>query len=90
MHRYKFIKLCRNYFTKNVVHNGFEQVILFVDFNSNKINLYRKGKEKAQIRCICFEQNNNFIAASSSRGTVHIWSLSTALKNFKKKWGFRR
>ena len=36
---------------------------------------------------ICFEQNNNFIAASSSRGTVHIWSLSTALKNLKKKIG---
>jgi WD40 repeat protein len=45
----------------------------------------RRGKEKAQIRCICFDQNNRFIAASSSRGTVHIWSLSTANKNLKKK-----
>lgn len=47
----------------------------------------RRGKEKAQISCICFEQNNRFLSASSSRGTVHIWSLTTAFKNLKKQIG---
>ena len=60
---------------------------IFETENGTLIQEVRRGKEKAQIRCICFEQNNNFIAASSSRGTVHIWSLSTALKNLKKKIG---
>ena len=57
-------------------------------FETNKGELVqelRRGKEKAQIRCICFEKNNRFIASSSSRGTVHIWSLSTANKYLKKK-----
>jgi len=58
---------------------------IFDSDNGNMIQEVRRGKEKAQIKCICFEQNNKFIAATSSRGTVHIWSLSTALKNFKKE-----
>ena len=60
---------------------------IFNTENGNLLQEIRRGKEKAHIRCICFEQNNMFIAASSSRGTVHIWSLSTALKNIKKKNG---
>lgn len=58
---------------------------IFDTDNGNMVQEVRRGKEKAQIKCICFEQNNKFIAATSNRGTVHIWSLSTALKNFKKK-----
>ena len=57
---------------------------IFNTENGHLLQEIRRGKEKAHIRCICFEQNNRFIAASSSRGTVHIWSLSTALKNLKK------
>jgi len=61
-------------------------IIRIFEINTgNLVQEVRRGKEKAQIRCICFEQNNKFIAASSSRGTVHIWSLSTASKNLKKK-----
>ena len=60
-------------------------IIRIFEINTgNLVQEVRRGKEKAQIRCICFEQNNKFIAASSSRGTVHIWSLSTASKNLKK------
>ena len=58
---------------------------IFATENGNLIQEVRRGKEKAQIRCICFEQNYKFIAASSTRGTIHIWSLSTAMKNLKKK-----
>jgi WD40 repeat protein len=58
---------------------------IFDTDNGNMVQEVRRGKEKAQIKCICFEQNNKFIAATSNRGTVHIWSLSTALKNFKKE-----
>lgn len=58
---------------------------IFNTDNGNMVQEVRRGKEKAQIKCICFEPNNKFIAATSNRGTVHIWSLSTALKNFKKE-----
>ena len=58
---------------------------IFETENGDLVQEIRRGKEKAQIRCICFESNYKFIAASSTRGTVHIWSLSTAMKNLKKK-----
>ena len=38
-----------------------------------------RGKEKAEINCICFDNLNNFIAVSSDRGTIHIWSLKKTL-----------
>ena len=60
-------------------------VRIFNTDNGNMIQEVRRGKEKAQIKCICFEENNKFIAATSNRGTVHIWSLSNALKNVKKE-----
>jgi len=59
---------------------------IFETSNGNLVQEVRRGKEKAQIRSICFDQNNRLIAASSSRGTVHIWSLSTAIKNLKKQF----
>ena len=58
---------------------------IFETENGDLVQEIRRGKEKAQIRCICFETNYKFIAASSTRGTVHIWSLSTAMKNLKKR-----
>ena len=58
---------------------------IFSTDNGNLVQEVRRGKEKAQIKCICFEPNNKFMAATSTRGTVHIWSLSTALKNLGKK-----
>jgi WD40 repeat protein len=58
---------------------------IFSTDNGNLVQEVRRGKEKAQIKCICFESNNKFMAATSTRGTVHIWSLSTALKNLGKK-----
>ena len=57
---------------------------IFDTDNGNLVQEVRRGKEKAQIRCICFEPNYRFIAASSNRGTIHIWSLSTAMKNLRK------
>ena len=58
---------------------------IFNTENGTLLQEVRRGKEKAHIKCICFEQNNGYIAASSSRGTIHLWSLSTALKSLKKK-----
>ena len=43
-----------------------------------------RGKEKAAIKCISINFNNQFIAASSERGTIHIWSLKEAYETMKK------
>ena len=36
--------------------------------------LYR-GMEKAEINYICFDKFSNYLAVSSDRGTIHIWSM---------------
>ena len=37
-------------------------------------DLYR-GKEKAEIHYICFDKLSNYLALTSDRGTIHIWTL---------------
>jgi WD40 repeat protein len=51
--------------------------------NGETVQELRRGKEKANIKYICFEPNLKYIAASSDRGTIHIWSLPEIIK--KKK-----
>ena len=60
---------------------------IFDTDDGNLLQEVRRGKEKAQIKCICFDPDLQFIACSSNRGTIHIWSLSTAMTNLKKKSG---
>lgn len=43
----------------------------------------RRGKERAEILSISFDAQSKFIACSSNKGTIHIWSLSTANKKIK-------
>jgi WD40 repeat protein len=44
----------------------------------------RRGKEKAEIHSICFHPNSKFVASSSDRGTIHIWSLGNTLKKLNE------
>jgi WD40 repeat protein len=57
---------------------------IFNTDNGNILQEVRRGKDKADIKYICFEPNYRFIAASSNKGTIHIWSLSNALKCLNK------
>jgi WD40 repeat protein len=43
----------------------------------------RRGAEKAEIYSISFDPFSKFVACSSDRGTIHIFSLGTALKKLK-------
>lgn len=40
----------------------------------------RRGSEKAEIYCISFDPTSTFLACSSDRGTIHIFSIATAQK----------
>ena len=43
-----------------------------------------RGQEKADIKCISIDFKNQFVAASSERGTIHIWSLAQSIEKIKK------
>jgi WD40 repeat protein len=57
---------------------------IFNTENGNLLQEVRRGKDKADIKYICFEPNYRFIAATSNKGTIHIWSLANTLKNLNK------
>ena len=57
---------------------------IFSSENGNLLQELRRGKDKADIKYICFEPNYKFIAASSNKGTIHIWSLGKTLKALNK------
>ena len=59
---------------------------IFNTENGNILKEVRRGKDKADIKYICFEPSYKFIAASSNKGTIHIWSLYD-LKNTQKDNG---
>jgi len=57
---------------------------IFNTENGNLLQEVRRGKDKADIKYICFEPSYKFIAASSNKGTIHIWSLANTLKSLNK------
>jgi len=71
----------------SLIATASEQGTLIRIFNTENGNLLqevRRGKDKADIKYICFEPNFRFIAASSNKGTIHIWSLANTLKSLNK------
>ena len=44
----------------------------------------RRGKDKADIKHICFSPDFKLLAASSNKGTIHIWSLANTWKKLNK------
>ena len=65
------------------IHNC-EDGLLLMEFN--------RGREKAKINTICFDDDTKFMAVSSSRGTIHIFSMGSTMhelnqhkENVKKK-----
>ena len=57
---------------------------IFNTENGNLLQEVRRGKDKADIKYICFEPNYRFIAATSNKGTIHIWSLANTLKSLNR------
>ena len=71
----------------SLLATAIEQGTLIRIFNTDNGNLLqevRRGKDKADIKYICFEPNYRFIAATSNKGTIHIWSLANTLKNLNR------
>ena len=45
---------------------------------------FKRGFEKAKINSICFDNDTKFMAVSSSRGTIHIFSMGSTFKKLKE------
>lgn len=56
---------------------------LFYVSNGNILQEFRRGKEKAEINYIAFNNSSKFMAATSDRGTIHIWSLADCNRQIK-------
>ena len=57
---------------------------LFYTNDGNKINEFRRGKDKATILSISFDKKTKFLACSSDKGTIHIFKIENQSKsNYK-------
>ena len=45
---------------------------------------FKRGNEKAEINYLCFDNLGIFLAATSDRGTIHIWSMKSSIKKIKE------
>ena len=74
-------------FDGNLIATASEQgtlIRIFTSETGEKLQEVRRGKDKADIKHICFSPDYKFLAASSNKGTIHIWSLSQTLKKLNK------
>lgn len=53
---------------------------IFNTENGDFLQEVRRGSEKAEIYSIAFDPTSTFLACSSDRGTIHIFSIATAQK----------
>ena len=46
----------------------------------------RRGSKSAEINCIVFDEQNKYVGCSSDNGTIHIFSIVSAMKNFNEDY----
>ena len=61
-----------------------KKIRIFETEKGDNLQELNRGNEKADIKYISIDFKNQFIAASSERGTIHIWSLSQSIEKIKK------
>ena len=48
------------------------------------INAFKRGRDKVDYIYICFDKETKFMAVSSNKGTIHIFSLKSTIQKLKK------
>ena len=46
----------------------------------------RRGSKNAEINCIAFDKDNKFVGCASDNGTIHIFSIVSAMRNFDENY----
>ena len=47
----------------------------------------RRGKDNAEIECICFDKSSKLLAVSSNKRTIHVFSLMSGMKKLQSESG---
>ena len=66
-----------------------KKIRIFETEKLEKLQELNRGAEKADIKCISIDFRNQFLATSSERGTIHIWSLSQSIEQLKKSGKYK-
>lgn len=61
-----------------------KKIRIFETEKGDLLQELNRGKEKAEIKCISIDNKGQFLAASSERGTIHIWSLNQSIEKLQK------
>lgn len=83
-HNISYIALSYNGLLLATASEEGKKIRIFETEKGENLQELNRGKEKADIKHISFDFKNQFIAASSERGTIHIWSLSQSIEKIKK------
>ena len=67
-----------------VASNKGQIIRLFCVSDGQFIEEFRRGKEKANISCIAFDEYSSWMGVCSERGNVHIFSMGNAWKLIKE------
>lgn len=57
---------------------------IFSCFNGNFLMLFKRGHEKVENIYLSFDNENKFMAVTSSKGTIHIFSLKSIILKLKE------
>ena len=83
-HNISYITLSYNGLILATASEEGKKIRIFETEKGENLQELNRGKDKAEIKYIALDFKNQFIAASSERGTVHIWSLSQSIEKIKK------
>ena len=53
--------------------------------NGDLLTELKRGKKKAEINYICFDNDSNYMIVCSTRKTIHIWSMKSCIQKKKEK-----
>lgn len=83
-HNISFIALSYNGLLLATASEEGKKIRIFETETGENLQELNRGSEKADIKYISMDFKNQFIAVSSERGTIHIWSLSQSIEKIKK------
>ena len=83
-HKVAYIALSYNGLLLATASTDGKKIRIFETETFEKLQELNRGQEKAEIKYISIDFRNQFLAASSERGTIHIWSLSLSIEKLNK------
>ena len=79
-------KICMNYNGTLIASTNDNGTIIRIHSGNDGAFLqeFKRGHEKVKINYICFDNDSKLMAVSSSKGTIHIFSMGSTIKKLKE------